>query len=212
MPVFGKGRASAKRQSSLRSYVGREAFEKSNQVHYGPKDRFLLEGSSLRKVRGYFRGLFGDNDFIQQRYAQSGKPVVVLDWGCGQGQAIEEVGKHFGERVRAYGFSKDSHKEWKRATHAKLILNTADRMLRYFKPGSIDLIYSHFGLYHYHPAPYLVKLVTRLKPGGKIVFNLDSGKQYQEMVRKLLPILGNLPVTIQCNRLVVEITNQKKNE
>ncbi len=186
MPVFGKGRKTRERKEFVERQVQRAPFGKRT---YGRRDRYIWDRASARMVRGNFPLIFGRKDFILQRFSETGKPVVVLDWGCGRGNAIERFSKEYGRIVNAYGFSKDSYKKWLKIKGAKIIHATAEDLLRYLKNSSIDLIYSRTGLMYLisfskkdplsiqRGIQYIEKLIQKLSSGGKIAFDLRLGQR-----------------------------------
>lgn len=187
MAVFGKGRTgNPNRMSRLKPFVGREVGHVNGRRKLFSRNSYVFEQTSFGTISTHFGGLFHpESGFIAKRFAQTGQPVRVLDWGCGKAVAIQALAEKFGSKVEAYGFSKDSYRSWKVVENAKLIHATADGLLRYIKPGSMDLIYSYLGLYHHHPAPYISKLVTRLRPGGKLVFDMPGRAATENLIPKL---------------------------
>src|SRR3989344_241833 len=79
--------------------------------------------------------------------AKKRRPMVV-DWGCGIGNAIAEIAAEI-PKTRCYGFSADSYTEWNHKKGVKFIHATGEDFSKYFKDGSIDVLYSHLGLLHF---------------------------------------------------------------
>lgn len=131
--------------------------------------------------------------WVRKHYRKTGEPAVILEWGCRSGQAINYLTQQYGNRVQAYGYSIKSHPEWEHNKRVKFIWNDPFRMLRYFKKGSVDLIYSRFGLFQFFPqmhgtreqdpvtvSPpqvinYIHRLGQRLKVGGVLVTHVNDG-------------------------------------
>jgi len=149
------------------------------------KDWYLFTRGSIRTLRQWFPKIFERNDFIKQRVEETGRPAVVLDWGCGRGRGISGLAKKYGPNIKAYGFSKDSYKKWLKIDDVKFIHATAEDLFRYLKNDSVDLIYSRLGLSHLFPSTakskhdleiieygtqYIEKLLKKVRKGGKIAF------------------------------------------
>ncbi|QQR92322.1 MAG: hypothetical protein IPJ89_04165 [Candidatus Iainarchaeum archaeon] len=131
--------------------------------------------------------------WINKRFRKTGKPAVVVEWGCRSGQAIDYLTHQYGDRIQAYGYSIQSHPEWEHNSRVKFIWNDPFKMLRYFKKGSVDLIYSRFGLFQFFPQmhgtrasdpvtanpslaiDYIHRLGERLRVGGVLVTHVNDG-------------------------------------
>ncbi len=142
-----------------------------------------------------------------------GSPVVV-DWGCGNGTATATLAKT-NPKARVIGFSKDSYRKWfsflhgtKRTnpnTNLRFIHAEAADFARYFKNGTIDLMYSSLGLTHLKNLnQYLQPLIIKLKVGGLIVTDVSTlDEHYYDLFRKatkenkgeetIHTIIGNRP-------------------
>ena len=143
--LLGKGRKGRERKTLLEKEIIRPGEEKRK---YRKRGWYIRTRSSSKRLRSYFPLLFKGKDFIQERFDKKGEPVIVLDWGCGRGNTITGFAKEYDSKIKAYGFSKDSYKEWQKIDNVKLIHSTDMNLLRYLKNNSVDLIYSRFGLYH----------------------------------------------------------------
>ena len=212
MPVFGKGRESGrtvlgkKRESRARQkFINREVSRKrqGKKRLYGHTEYWTDTRCSFAEISIRFPMIFGDlkrdSYFIEERFRKTRKPVVVLDWGCGEGLAISQLAGKYGKKVNAYGFSKDSFENWTKIRNAKLIHATKEDLLQYLKDNSVDLVYSHIGLKYLFPngyrsfvpveegVEYLRKLLKKVSPGGKIVFDAE---QSSVIIEKLKQALG----------------------
>ncbi len=199
MPVFGKGRKERERRNFLKKEVRRDS---KGKREYGLKTPYIFVNRSAKTIRKMFPLLFGKDGFVEQRFEENQRPVVVLDWGCGKGRAIKEFANDYGEKVRAYGFSKDSYKQWKGIEGVKLIHETKEGLLRFLKNDSVDLIYSNFGLSFLFPTfkfqakrrhvekgvEYIEKLLQRVSKGGKIAFeeSYTMGKRVRAILKSEL--------------------------
>ncbi len=136
--------------------------------------------------------------FARKRTHATGKPAVILDWGCGNGRAIREISAKGGNIVRCYGYGKDSYSEWNHPSRVQFVQESLERSLRYFKRmGGIDLIYSHWGLTHVagKETPelgvprlneYLEQLIPSLKIGGRIAMYPTINQRFAEECQKYL--------------------------
>ncbi|MDD5148012.1 MAG: hypothetical protein PHH08_00940 [Candidatus ainarchaeum sp.] len=193
MPVFGKGRKHGrivlgKRRGNRepKQLLGKQvARSLSGFRAFVPRQKWNIEHTSFGSIKEfYFTPLFGENGFISRRYMEKKRPLVVLDWGCGAGDAISGLASEYRRKVRAYGFAKDIHENWAKIKNVKLIGQTKEGLLRMLKDNSVDLIYSTLGLGYLfremgeevtieEGTDYVAKLFEKVAPGGKLVFECD---------------------------------------
>ncbi|MGE5308214.1 MAG: hypothetical protein ACM3OC_03945, partial [Deltaproteobacteria bacterium] len=137
-------------------------------------------------------------DEIAER-AQKTPHLVIVDWGCGAGTALITLALELRARgitnVTFYGFSDVYYDNWKSdeavRSGVRFIFDDAENFGEYFseagtkfKGDSPDVIYSHFGLYHYSDkfyydeehkadkgnyATYVRRLGGMLRSGGMIL-------------------------------------------
>jgi len=167
MPVYGKGRGCrAKKNMKMIDH----ALIAGAKRRFRPEKHFWpYEETSLKCVeRNFGFSLTGE---IARRCGNAKSQVTVLDWGCGKGTAATELAQFGGKNVKVYGCSDVSYEEWLKNDKVKFIHETAEDTLRYFKDGSLDIIYSYYGLWHLEksPVPYIGRLAQKLKKGGKII-------------------------------------------
>jgi len=213
MPIFGKESPVRKRrrlagftEKLLDTVVSRQTVKgKSVRVYKKTAStrRYDHESTLKEKIEKEFRVLFPSDgkNFIERRFQQTGKPVVVLDWGCGRGVSIGEFADKYRKMIRPYGFGKDSYTDWKYSGNVKFIQATAKDLFSYLtKIGPVDLIYSHIGLMWLFPTEglpkekvpqvikdgvnYVERLVDFVAPEGKIAFNI-SPLNDKEIVQRL---------------------------
>jgi len=169
MPVYGKGR---KIKPTQRGKIERIEGEIKVEKIAG----YILENSSLRKVE---KNLYFNISGFVKDLIDNGKKPVVMDWGCAKGKAAAQLGKKFSE-TKVFGVSDVAYKSWKRSKNVNFIHETKEDALRYFKNGSIDLIYSHYGLSWIKEIdPYLEKLLPKLKKGGKLVSDSIGNSEHR---------------------------------
>ncbi|MDO8625491.1 MAG: class I SAM-dependent methyltransferase [Candidatus Diapherotrites archaeon] len=150
----------------------------------------MSDEGTLQQVEKHLR--FSIKHWVSSRNKLLKRPVVVLDWGCGRGDAITEIGSTFGESVKAIGFGKDIYPEWNHNPNATFIAATKEDLFRYLKNGSVDLIYSSIGLKHilFPPADavqYIGRLCEKLAPGGALVFDWTR-KSHIEKDSKMIKV------------------------
>jgi SAM-dependent methyltransferase len=145
--------------------------------------------------------------WVGKRHAETRKPVVILDWGCGRGRAITTLARLHGKKANCYGYGDQDYPQWRKNPRVKFIKNTYDRLLRYFPDASVDLIFSRLGLSHLVSVrhtkatitgpeflDYIEKLSFKLKPGGVLVFSptpLTSANEIKSIFQK-----HNLPFEV----------------
>ncbi len=196
MPVYRGGKGAMKLPKEKRRLLRKEVSRVGGRRVYSRRQNWAVKNTPLKEIKNFFPYIFSPvrkrASFIEGRFREKGKPVVVLDWGCGKGRAAGELKKELGETVQVYGFSKDSYPEWRGAQGVKFIHATKDDLLRYLKDGSVDLIYSMLGLeYLAHEKeliPHIAQLLPKLSKGGKIVFS-KPGESHR-ILSELTELLG----------------------
>jgi trans-aconitate methyltransferase len=195
MPVFGKGRKRRERTEFLETEVYRAPAESKHFSRrlYRAREKWNFEETSYKTIEKKFFRIFEKPSFIETRFAQAKSPVAIVDWGCGNGRAISELAKKFGKKIAAYGFSKDSFKEWRGISNAKLVQATQEDILRYLKDNSVDLLFSNWGLHHFfwernallqkekirQGAFYVKRLFQKIRPEGIIAFDIPNRIAWQ---------------------------------
>lgn len=184
MPTYGKGRASRQRPNypplGKRIIVDHSPLprQKKTRVRYLAAHPWEVNATKYSQVVRTMQ--FSPRAFARQRALANHRPSVVVEWGCGTGDAIRTISEE-GRLVKCYGISRDSYPSWNSSRNVKFIQETPDRAVRYLKRlKGIDLIYSHWGLNHMygkrgqgdinHFANYVNELITTLRVGGRIVF------------------------------------------
>lgn len=204
MPVFGRG------------YIGRKRYEFETRLTrlnrkriFQKRKTYGFESTPLALVEDRLR--FNISNFIEDTSMELKRPIVVLDWGCGKGAALRGLARKFNDKVRLYGFSADSYKEWGPENSANLqiafIQETAENSHRYFKPNSVDLIFSRLGLvkvkYEKYFFQLLAQLSSKLSTNGMLVTGMGtmhSGEfdYYEKNIREEATKLGlNLQIKLR---------------
>jgi len=186
MPVFRKrDYKSPKRKIFEENALEKSVERQGKKRAYSNRTVWSQEHASLPVIAHNFPQIFRSGGFIDQRIAEMKRPLAVLDWGCGSGVAADELARELGGKARVYGFSKDSYRKWQGIDNVKFIHSSSADLLRYIKPGSLDLIYSFNGLRHYPIEAfdssgmqnYLNALAGKLSKGGKLVFNFTAAQE-----------------------------------
>ncbi|HLC79609.1 MAG TPA: hypothetical protein VJG83_04255 [archaeon] len=200
MPLFGKGRKNksrvVERQITGRRFLGKKI--------WNPKTDWAKHSTELSWIKGTFGKFWRTNsgeNFIYSRYHELKRPQLVLDWGCARGVAATELALEGGPRVQVIGYSKDSYSQWTKNDEVTFIQCHQKELGKYLKKfPQIDLIYSHFGLWHLtggwptsklkpDSAEHFKALFSKLSDGGRIVFN---GKIFNlTLCKQLAQLLGN---------------------
>jgi SAM-dependent methyltransferase len=175
MPVFRKGRLGWRRKEALDREIVRSAGKRA----YRERQTYEFTDTPFGVIKQRFSQTFcrgSGHDFIENRFRETGRPQVVLEWGCGEGKATGTLAKEYEGLAKVYGYSKDSYPGWTKTPGVKFIHETKERLLRYLKDGTVDLIYSYSGLEHLtlaagRPlASYIKQLVPKLSNGGRLIF------------------------------------------
>lgn len=164
--------------------------------HYQPARNWTVNNTPYSTLVKEFG--FSPLSFARKRTQTTGKPAVILDWGCGNGRAIRELSAKSGNMARCYGYGKDSFPEWNRPSRVQFVQESMERAIRYFKRmGGIDLIYSHWGLGHIAGKKmpvlgvpqlneYMKQLIPTLKIGGRIAMYPSINRRFAEECQKYL--------------------------
>jgi SAM-dependent methyltransferase len=172
MPVYGKGRTN--RKNLTQTMVDRGWIERVAGKRVVRRTKLYdIEKTKLKTIER--RSGFEIRSFIQKRLKAGGfskkNPFVVWDWGAGRATAARKIARLFKGNVAVYGTSDLAYQSWAKVKNVKLIHATAEDSLRYFKPESVDLIYSHQALHVLGGGlqSYGEQLLTKLRLGGKLV-------------------------------------------
>lgn len=113
---------------------------------------------------------------LRKRYPN--KELVIIDWGCGMGQAIntlaDQARRAEVKNVKFVGYSNMYFPQWSVTRNVEFIFDEMDNLPKYLDNNSVALIFSHFGLYHVQGLKFLEhlrNLSTKMVTGGMIVTN-----------------------------------------
>lgn len=105
--------------------------------------------------------------------------TMVLDWGCGAGVALFQLGEMFKtDEVKLVGFGNTFYRKWfYDSTDITYIFDDAEHLDLYFKQQSIDVLFSYWGLLHYIGVAqdHLDLLSGLMKPNGFFSSNCAMG-------------------------------------
>lgn len=119
--------------------------------------------------------------WIARRHALTRRKVRVLDWGCGKGTAITQLAMNNRSMVDAFGYSFERYPAWKKNKFVDFIWEDSHRLLRVFRPNSIDLILSNLGIRWMYSelagnpkraillSAYVKKLAAKLRRNGGLL-------------------------------------------
>jgi len=153
------------RESRIRQeYIVREkdGTSKLELIHRGILRRafrsWVYSDTSLEFIEKHFFGDIGGMvDQIREIRKRWGpnQPIVVVDWGCGDGTALCQLARELQmagiQNILLFGFADMPFPEWNKApSEVTFILDTVTNMHLYFSKGEIDLIYSFSGLDRLH--------------------------------------------------------------
>ncbi len=134
--------------------------------------------------------------WIAKRYQQKRKPLTVVDWGCHDGTAIGELARKTTGIARCFGFDLERSPNWRKLQHVSFLQRRQQHFPRYFKPESIDLLYTHWGLFHILRkekeegfARYIATIAPKLAKGGMLISTPVEHARVRVDVPKLLDML-----------------------
>ncbi len=163
------------RESSIKGLVLENALE-----------RYRHSDTPLQKVNNHLGIDLVDEivqlDQLRQRENEPNRVITVLDWGGGSMQAIKDILNELKaqniKNVRLIGSGHSTYLEWKDIPEGiEVIWDVAQKLHLYIAEGSIDIIYSHYGMYHLDEQlpQYLMYLEKLLSPRAKIlIYPLDG--------------------------------------
>lgn len=131
---------------------------------YGRK----FEETSLQSLRD--EG-FKIEEEIQTLLKKGAQNPVVMDVGCGRGNALHELKTRY-PNIHAIGISAKRYPEMNPQLDFKIM--GFHQLTKRFPPNSVDLIYSHWGISTSSSEgqkEVLRQIHSILKPGGKIIFD-----------------------------------------
>ncbi|MDO8538629.1 MAG: class I SAM-dependent methyltransferase [archaeon] len=183
MPVYRKGRRSVESQNMIvRKAKPGTSFEKREFV----KPRaWTYDQSTLEDVESRLK--YNLRKQVKS-LCQNFKNPIIVDWGCGKGTALWHLSALF-PNAKYFGLSDIRYIEWNKKEAINFIQAVEQDFSRYFKDGTIDLLYSNWGLENLPPQQtkkIINKLVPKLKIGGKIVahysivYYLLKGTEYYD--------------------------------
>jgi len=112
------------------------------------------------------------------------KEIVVIDWGCGRGKAINSLARQARhgnlKGVKFIGFSNLYFPMWSRTQGVEYIFDEMENLHKYFNSEQIGLIYSYFGLFHIDEVRLLKHLNTMsgyMVDDGVVITNFNHYKQ-----------------------------------
>jgi len=122
---------------------------------------------------------------------EQGRMLTVLDWGCGSADTLNDIARKLSDlepgidNVQLVGLSNQYSENWNNLhPGVNIIFDNAENIDKYLAEGSVDFIFSLFGLFHLKNdaepenskfATYLNgKIHALMRPDAEIVFNLDK--------------------------------------
>lgn len=206
MPVYGKGRI-------LRAnpkHPIREAHARESEKAKGKSRRVVLQRTGqwsvfFTPIQKISTELGLDIPRWIERRLENKRKLNILDWGCGAGTAATQLGEKYGRFIHMYGYGNMPHESWAKNAHVKFIWQDQQSMLRYFKDGSLDLIYSRFGLYHTlrpqipleERMEYWVSLVKKLSTKGLLISDLMDRPFPRSMIIRIQHEVPNAHVELR---------------
>ncbi len=132
-------------------------------------DLTVVEGNLGFSIRNHVKTLIAQN--------QSRKPVI-LEWGCGNGNAVKDLTNEPEIKGKAliFGYGDIWDVDWNKADGVKFLFFVKEHLAEYLRRAGIqlDFVFTH-GAMNYLEGEDLVQhlrdLATVIVPGGKILFD-----------------------------------------
>ncbi|OGR83655.1 MAG: hypothetical protein A2901_02745 [Elusimicrobia bacterium RIFCSPLOWO2_01_FULL_54_10] len=132
------------------------------------------------------------SEIIAKSRAHPDRTVTVVDWGTGTGKSLKEIRAKLQAKgisnVRLVGFGDQYYEVWHSMPQGiTLIWDTSESFFKYFAPGEIDFLFSHYGFAHMREAlaGYLLKLSSKMAPGGRIITNIYSNQSIHGLAHSI---------------------------
>ena len=153
------------------------------------------------------------------------KSFVIIDWGCGAGHTLMQLEGWLQDEniqgIKLYGFANEIHPEWQYAPeNITFILDVADQLPFYFKPRSVDFIYSIAGLYYLFlpeldgPDCDMVEYFSRHAFYGGRFRSYSHTEKYLERLSFIMKFHGELLIDLPIHIIDIDfnlLSNENKN-
>lgn len=150
---------------------------------------------------------------------------VIIDWGCGAGHTLVQLEGWLQDEnmqgIKLYGFANEIHPEWQYAPEKiTFILDVADHLPLYFKPRSVDFIYSIAGLYYLFlpesdgPDCDMVEYFSRHAFYGRRFRSYSHTDKYLERLSFIMKFHGELLIDLPIHIIDIDynlLANENQN-
>jgi SAM-dependent methyltransferase len=99
---------------------------------------------------------------------------VIMDLGCGTGQALHDLLEITKGKAKLVGVSIAHLERWKKKPQIEYRVVPFHKLAKKFPPNSVDFAYSFYGVYYEDLGVVVKNVWPVLKPGGLFVFNVEK--------------------------------------